>query len=258
MTKKKAATCEIRKDKKGNIIVNESLAFKVLSVVDKGLSHGLGIREPGQMCVEAAVAYASGEEHNDQPTCVDETLALEKIALNDANGWTNGKSRARGLRRVAIAQLGSAERFDYDKYHRHFRDLGEAVAEKHNLTLLEKARKEYINDLQVVIKEAKAWIEYLERAMKDGKKVKDIEDLEMNLSGPRGFYFDTDNYTSDLIAFEPGSDLASDYAEFLYHHGGTKRTKESCLCEAAEEVVTVLKKQKIPGTKYLYLTEQAA
>lgn len=96
--------------------VNLALARKVLSVVNKGLSRGLGVRRPGEMCVEAAVAYASGEEHTDNPSCVHRHLASIKIEANDYFGWHNNKERSRGLRRLAIAQLGSVKSFDRDRF----------------------------------------------------------------------------------------------------------------------------------------------
>lgn len=87
--------------------ITEEHARKVKNVVAKGLCRGLGKPKPGKMCVEAAVCYAMGEEHNDQPECVHPDVAEEKIVLNDQN-WSSKKARAKGLKRVAIAQLGSS------------------------------------------------------------------------------------------------------------------------------------------------------
>lgn len=80
---------------------------KLLEVVDKGLTNGLGLPEPGKMCVEAAVCYALGLPHDDNPPCVAAAVRSFKISLNDSN-WPSKKARARGLRRLAVAQLGSA------------------------------------------------------------------------------------------------------------------------------------------------------
>lgn len=96
-------------DKK--IIVDLSLAKKVKNVVSKGLTSGVGERKPGSMCVEAAVCYAIGQEHGDQPICVDEKIIQAKIKLNDNFRGTK-KQRAHALRRVAIAQLGTRGKFD--------------------------------------------------------------------------------------------------------------------------------------------------
>lgn len=98
------------------ITINEAFVKKVLDVVDAGLTSGLGQPHPGEMCVEAAVAYASGEEHRDEPICVDSDLREIKIHLNDM-GWYSNESRAEGLRRLAVAQLGTFKQgFNKDRF----------------------------------------------------------------------------------------------------------------------------------------------
>ncbi len=86
--------------------ITSEIVSKVLDVVDVGLSCGIGEPTPGSMCVEAAVCYALGEPHGDQPSCVHAVVRRFKIKLNDAN-WSSNEARAQGMRRVAIAQLGS-------------------------------------------------------------------------------------------------------------------------------------------------------
>lgn len=88
-------------------MINENVARKVLETVDMGLVRGMGDPEPGKMCVEAAVCYALGEPHGDNPSCVGDAVRAYKIRLNDARGWNSNASRAAGMRRIAIAQLGS-------------------------------------------------------------------------------------------------------------------------------------------------------
>jgi hypothetical protein len=80
---------------------------KIHSLLDQGLVNGLGQPEPGKMCVEAAISYALGLDHGDDPGCVMESLRRLKVRLNDSGRWTSNKARAEGLRRLAIAQLGS-------------------------------------------------------------------------------------------------------------------------------------------------------
>jgi hypothetical protein len=86
--------------------LNINHARKVLAVVDAGLVNGVGNPIPGEMCVEAAVCYALGLPHGDDPKCVGEAVRAFKISLNDSS-WSSTKARAKGMRRVAIAQLGS-------------------------------------------------------------------------------------------------------------------------------------------------------
>lgn len=86
--------------------IDESLVRKLLCTVDAGLTHGLGQPIPGQMCVEAAISYALGEPHGDGPSCVEPCVRNGKIILNDAC-WSSNAARTKGMRAVAIAQLGS-------------------------------------------------------------------------------------------------------------------------------------------------------
>jgi hypothetical protein len=96
--------------------IDKKLARKILSIVDKGLVKGIGEPVPGEMCVEAAVCYAWGLDHSDEPPCVGEAVRHAKIALNDTN-WSSSKARAKGLRKLAIAQLGS-DKIDQERFMR--------------------------------------------------------------------------------------------------------------------------------------------
>lgn len=91
--------------------IDEGIARRVLEVVDAGLVDGIGEPIPGRMCVEAAVCYALGLPHSDEPTCVAPAVRWLKIKLNDAR-WSSPRARARGLRRLAVASLGSAGALD--------------------------------------------------------------------------------------------------------------------------------------------------
>ncbi len=86
-------------------------AKKVLETVDAGLVNGLGNPVPGQMCVEAAVCYALGLKHSDDPICVSEALRKLKIHLNDSP-WSSPEARAKGMRRLALVQLGTKDTLD--------------------------------------------------------------------------------------------------------------------------------------------------
>src|SRR6185503_557973 len=96
----------MRDDRRNRMELTQAVAQKVLDTVDAGLVHGLGKPIAGQMCVEAAVCFALGIPHSDNPPCVGAAVRAFKIALNDSK-WSSNAARAKGLRRVAIAQLGS-------------------------------------------------------------------------------------------------------------------------------------------------------
>ena len=87
--------------------ITRELAIKVRNIVDAGLVKGVGVQVPGQMCVEAAVCYAMGLPHSDKPPCVAPAIRQLKIQLNDS-AWSSDKARGTGMRRLALAQLGSA------------------------------------------------------------------------------------------------------------------------------------------------------
>ena len=88
---------------------------ELINKIDEGLSHGLtsGLGKPilGQMCVEALICNVLGEPHNDKPSCVDPILNRVKVILNDSN-WSSNDARAKGLRNLAILQLGTKDKFD--------------------------------------------------------------------------------------------------------------------------------------------------
>jgi hypothetical protein len=68
------------------------------------------------MCVEAAVCYALGQPHGDDPECVNDAVRRFKIVLNDSK-WSSNQARAQGMRKLAIAQLGTNDpSFDKAKF----------------------------------------------------------------------------------------------------------------------------------------------
>jgi hypothetical protein len=92
--------------------ITKDVVIKLLGVIDTGLINGIGNADedgkgvPGSMCVEAAVCYALGLPHGDDPQCVAPSLRSLKIRLNDSR-WSSAQARAKGLRRLAVIQLGS-------------------------------------------------------------------------------------------------------------------------------------------------------
>lgn len=71
-----------------------------------GLTKGLGKPQDGQMCVEALICAKLGLPHSDNPPCVGSEVCRAKIALNDCN-WSSKVARAKGMAKLAIAQLNS-------------------------------------------------------------------------------------------------------------------------------------------------------
>lgn len=97
--------------------ITREIASKILKVVDNGLSNGLGTGNFGEMCVESAVARALGLSYGDNPPCVARSLRNLVIRLNDSN-WSSNDARAKGLRRLSVAQLGSHIALDENEFVR--------------------------------------------------------------------------------------------------------------------------------------------
>lgn len=113
-----ADPCPLVKASTGRAVeITRALAQRVLATIDAGLVRGLGEPVPGKMCVEAAVCYGLGLPHGDDPGCVATSLRILKTRLNDAP-WSSPTARARGLRRLALAQLGSKRVLDENEFIR--------------------------------------------------------------------------------------------------------------------------------------------
>ena len=80
------------------------------AILERGLCSGLGTPN-GQVCIEAAIALAMGLPFSDAPTCVEKNIIVFKIALNDQS-WSTEEARAKGLRNIGIAQIGSKDVVD--------------------------------------------------------------------------------------------------------------------------------------------------
>ena len=87
--------------------ITVSQARQILAVVDAGLRAGAGSKMvAGELCVEQAVAMVIDGRLSDNPSCVHATVRSFKIRLNDS-GWSSNEARAKGMRELAIAQLGT-------------------------------------------------------------------------------------------------------------------------------------------------------
>lgn len=200
--------------------VNEAICKRVLAVVDKGLVGGIGEPVPGEMCVEAAVAYAYGERHTDKPKCVNSTLSDFKISLNDDLNWENDDQRAKGLRRLAIAQLGTkGSGFKFSTFKRLLQEKLEAV-------IFEYGVKPYLNGLTKALASKKK----LDVILGEIASLEDMntDDLGFSIYGPE----------SMVDALENSQNISDD--------------KKILLCEI---VVQVLVQMNTPGSRYLYLTK---
>lgn len=86
----------------------QKIAEKIIHLCSFGLVKGLGEQKEGKMCIEAVVNFALGLPHSDNPPCIGEEIRKVKIALNDCD-WSSNDARGKGMRKLAVAQLGSNE-----------------------------------------------------------------------------------------------------------------------------------------------------
>jgi len=254
--------------------INLEVAQKVLSVVDAGLVSGVGKPIPGQMCVEAAVRYALGLPHGDDPACVSRALRRLKIRLNDAR-WSSDQARAKGLRRLAVAQLGSAGELDDEEFVRHIVDLAirksaplalRAAAavhkdRKHRAALLDAAAKcEKEGARQAAIKAKKVAAAAADAAASAADafaaayaaaSAADAAADDAAYAAASGADAASAAYAAAYAASAAGA--AADAAAAAAADAAAARDKS--LSDYAEDVVQILIEMKAPGCQWLALTE---
>jgi|SRR5579859_1583657 len=203
-------------------------AIKILDLLKHGLVRGLGNPEPGKMCVEAAVCYAMGLPHSDNPPCVAAAVRSFKITLNDSN-WSSDTARAVGLQRIAIAQLGS-ENIDQSLF---VKELTRLTIKKILPLALRAAAKAHP---QISHKEA------LEKAAYNCKSIP--------TENAAAAYAARAAAAADAYA---AAAAAAAYASAAYAAAADAARADEILTIAAEIGVEALKLCKSPGCKWLNL-----
>lgn len=241
-------------------IITQELAAKVLEVVDAGLVRGLGHPEPGAMCVEAAVCYAMGLRHGDEPACVSPALRNFKILLNDAF-WSSTSARANGLRRLALAQLGSAGALDDQEFVKRLADtairrwvptaLRIAAAthkdKEHKAALLDAATR-CERDGDPAATSAAAYVA-TSAATYTATYAADAAEAATYAA-----YYATATYATAATYASAASYAATAAATSTGYAADAERDKH--LAAFSEDVVQILIEMNAPGCQWLSLTEQ--
>jgi hypothetical protein len=216
------------------IEINETIARKVLETVDAGLTDGLGVPVPGQMCVEAAVCYALGLPHSDDPQCVSESLRTLKILLNDSM-WSTNDARASGMRRLAVAQLGSKDNLDEKEFDAKLVSIAIRVLKDANPNSLyyHDIRRYVADTLSASINSDSITVSFFAT-----KAIRSVANAAYNAAAA--------NAAANANPEDRGSLSGARTAAAAY---------DKVLVEFAEEVVQILIELKAPGTQWLYLTE---
>lgn len=200
--------------------ITTEIIQKILCAVDAGLCKGMGNPIPGQMCVEAAVCYALGLPHGDDPGCVSRLVRRLKIGLNDCE-WSDNNARAHGLRRLAIAQLGTRDTIDEQLFVRRVYRYAEAnLYHRHEFVeqSLSEARR-------LILHQLPAYIDLYEGVEK-------IVEAARNSAKVAGFQVLGNNPNTAHIA------------------------RDGVLADFAEGVVQILVELRSPGADWLHLTTE--
>jgi hypothetical protein len=208
--------------------ITVDVARRVLSIVDAGLVKGVGDPRPGAMCVEAAVCFALGLPHGDDPQCVSRALRSLKIKLNDSN-WSSDTARAKGLRRLAVAQLGSRDALDDREFAKRVAKLAIQMCVPVALRAAASIHKDPMHA----------------QVLRDAANVCEREGTRDSALAAREVAQDARRAAADA-AYAAYADAAAAYA------------RDKVLSDFAEGVVQILIEMKAPGCEWLPLTEVAA
>ena len=224
--------------------ITREIAAKVLKVVDAGLVSGVGNPKPGEMCVEAAVCFALGLPHGDEPGCVAPALRSLKISLNDRS-WSSKEARAKGLRRLALAQLGSAGHLDEKEFRRRIVDIALRKSCPAALRSAASVCKDHTHKATLLDAASRCEKEGTRQAALDARAVARAADADAYAAAAAyAAYAD-----ADAAAY---ADADAAYAD--------ADARDKSLAAYAEDVVQVLIEMKAPGVQWLDLAplEQAA
>jgi hypothetical protein len=239
-----------------DLIINEELALKVKEVVSHGLCSGLGKPEPGKMCVEAAVNYACGFEHGDEPSCVGAAVRRYKIQLNDAN-WSNDQARAEGMKRIAVAQLGS-DQIDQVEFSKR------VALKVINKLLPVLFREKWLNlptHADACEKaDGLAAASYASDAASDASYAASYASYAASYASDAAsdasYASDAASYASYAASYAArAASYASDAASYASDASDAASDTDKYLILSAEICLEVLKEMKSPGCEFLYLFE---
>ncbi len=221
--------------------LSEELALKILKTVDRGLTVGEGVPLPGRMCVEAAVCYALRMPHGDNPSCVGDDVRNLKIELNDQPDWGSKKARAEGLRKLAVAQLGS-NKIDQGKFSDLFLLHVAQDVIPHILDL-------YLKDPQVKESGEDKHIPKLKERFSKAKTVGGVNKIFQSKCFEWGYY----TYLHVIENAYLCNSVNGLIGLFVFRNKAQRKVALQLIADAA---LKALIKLKSPGCKWLYLCDQ--
>jgi hypothetical protein len=231
--------------------ITREIAAKVRDTVDAGLVSGVGEPVAGQMCVEAAVCYALGLPHGDDPGCVSSALRSLKIRLNDSR-WSSSQARAAGLRRLALAQLGSAGVLDDREFTRRVVEM--TIRRVVPLALRDAARRVPAHAQALEAAAVRCEHEGTREAAKDGERVARAADAAADAAA----YAASDAAASDAAASDAAAYDAAADADAAVYAAAYAKARDTRLGAFAEWVVEILIDMNAPGCQWLDLVPVGA
>lgn len=222
--------------------VTQTQAERLIHVINAGLVKGKGEAVLGNMCLESAISYATGEPFSDSPKCVSKTVKRVSICLNDSQ-WENDKQRSRCLLKLGVAQLGSVN-IDQRAFSKLF--ISKLETKFIPLILNEQAAKKLRAKLAYAAADA-ADAAYTADAYANADAYAANADANANADAYAA-------YTADAayIAY-----AAAASAAYGYGYGYNKKyydLKQAIINLAVETLIEL----KSPGCKYLFLCEDSA
>lgn len=223
--------------------ITETIARKVLETVDAGLVKGVGDPVPGKMCVEAAVCYALGLPHGDNPECVSASLRELKIRLNDSP-WSSNQARANGLRRLAVAQLGSAGFLNETEFVQRLSDYAIRVSAPKALRAAASIQKNPAHEAALLSAANRCEIEGTSESARDATNA--AYACAATCAATNAAYAaNAATCAANAAAYTANATCAAAYAA---------NALDKSLAEYAEHVVQILIDLKAPGCAWLTLT----
>jgi len=239
-------------------VIDITVAKRVLEIVDAGLVNGVGKPNPGQMCVEAAVCYALGLPHGDDPQCVSRALRALKIRLNDSR-WSSPQARGAGLRRLAVAQLGSRDHIDDNEFRKRVVELVIRTSVPTVLRYAASIHKspEHMQALRDAANRCE--VEGSRQSALDARKVAQEARAAAADSAAAYVYaaayaaaYAAESAAAAYVYADAAAYAAADAAAAAY---AAADARDKSLADFAEGVVQILIEMKAPGCQWLALTE---
>jgi hypothetical protein len=256
--------------------ITEPLSRKVLTTIDAGLCSGIGSPKPGEMCILAAKRFSMGLSHGDALEGLPIGAAVREldIPLNDSN-WSSNEARAKGMRRLAIAEFGSDE-IDQLEFAKRvaLRTIQRIVPVALRLAAGTKANAKHAAELlkQALLCEgatdlaaARAAASYAARAASYAARAAsyaagDAARAASYAAGDAASYAARAARAARAAASYAASYAASDAARAarVASRAAGAAASDEVLTMLADIAVEVLTELDCPGCKFLYLCEKAA